>query len=541
MGSMYGLARHFLHLSSTVLLFASQQGMLAQSPAPPQKISLLQAVKNTLEDHPLIRSQQAQVQISMGLRNQASGAFDSLITSGTNVSRADVPLSTFQRDQDAALGLPGSDQVVNGANYAIGAQRLFRNGVSVTPQFQLGRTTDNLFNSSGLNTSTLNLVVNVPLLRGRGRSAVAAQEKAARIEVDATLLDLNQTLSQLMSNTASSYWNLVAARKNLAIAIQAEDRGNIYFHNVEQLAAADRVPRNDLHEVTANLAQRSATRVAAEQAVLAAQSQLALDMGLSADQMLHGFPEPSDDFPPAEDQVSPSDLPVCLEYYSDEAVRRRADYLAAGRRYAEARTLLDGARNKLLPQVDLNFSAGYSGLQEGRHVGDFVGAAAGVSGPTATAGISYSFPPANQTARGLVMQSEGSAVQADMQARQLARAINGSVIVNLEALRNAIARAKRARESVQSYQSALAGERDKYSGGIGSIVDILTVEDRLTSALSDQVQAELSYVLALTQFRFATGTLLRAGQSSQNVSADMFLTFPFSCSARERRPAGGYE
>jgi outer membrane protein TolC len=502
---------------------------------------LLEAVKNTLLDHPLIRSQQAQVQISMGLRNQASGAFDRLLTSGLNVSRTNLPLSNFQQEQDAALGIPGSDQVVNGANYGIGVQQLFRNGISITPQFQLGRTTDNLFNSGGLNTSTLNIVVNVPLLRGRGRAVVGAQEHAAEIEVDAALLDLNQTLAQLVSNTASSYWNLVAARRNLDIAVQAEDRGNIYFQNVQQLAAADRVPRNDLHEVTANLAQRSATRVAAEQAMLAAQGQLAVDMALSTDQMRQGLPQARDEFPAAEDQDLPPDSRTCVEYYSDQALQRRADYLATGRRYDEARTLLNAAKNRLLPQLDLNFSNGYSGLQEGRNIVDFVGAAKGAVGPTATAGISFSFPPSNQAARGLVMQSEGAAVQADMQSRQLGRTINSSVIVSLEALRNAITRAKKARVAVESYQSALAGEREKYAGGIGSIVDILTVEDRLTAALSDQVQAELSYALALTQFRFATGTLVRPRQSSQNISEDMLLTFPFSCSSRDPGGAGAYE
>lgn len=35
-------------------------------------------------------------------------------------------------------------------------------------------------------------------------------------------------------------------------------------------------------------------------------------------------------------------------------------------------------------------------------------------------------------------------------------------------------------------------EREKYAGGIGSIVDILSIEDRLTGALADQVQSELA-------------------------------------------------
>ena len=325
---------------------------------------------------------------------------------------------------------------------------------------------------------------------------MAAQERAAKTEVDAALLDLNQLISELTINTASSYWNFLAAQKNVAIARDVETRGNLYLSQVETLVDADRVPRNDLHEVKANVASRSSTRLAAEQQELAAQEQLALDMGISANQMLAERPRPTDDFPKAEDQELPSDTAACTEYYVEQALQRRADYLASERRRAESTILLNAARNRLLPQINLNFMAGYSGLQEGRQISDFLGASVeGVPGPSATAGITYTFPFGNRVARGVLAQSEGATVQAEMQSRQLSRAISSAVVVTLESLRSAILRAEKSRQAVESFQSALTGEREKYEGGFGSIVDILSVEDRLTAALSDQVQSELAYAL----------------------------------------------
>src|SRR5438270_1893700 len=235
----------------------------AQSATPHSGLTLLEAVESTLQEHPLIRSQQAQVQISRGFRDQASGAFDPVITSGFTADRSNLPLSNLQQQQNAGSGIPGNDQVSNKASYGLGVERLFRNGISITPHFQFGRTTDNGFNAGGVNTSTLGFAVNIPLMRGRGRSVVAAQETAAKDEVDATLLDLNFLISQLITNTASSYWNLVAAEKNLTIAIGAEERGKVYLDQVGTPVNADHVPRNDLPEVQAIVAQRSATRVAA--------------------------------------------------------------------------------------------------------------------------------------------------------------------------------------------------------------------------------------------------------------------------------------
>lgn len=513
-----------------LLLSISQAQIRAQAVPSHSGLTLLDAIVSTLIHHPLIRSQQAQVQISRGLLLQASGTFDSLVASSFSSDKMSIPLTSFQQEQNAVAGILATGQLTNDSNYGVSVQRSFRNGISINPQFQLSRTTDNLFQAGGANTSALSVSVVFPLMRGRGRAAADAQELASKSEVDATLLDLNQLISQLMANTASDYWSLVAAQKNLVIAQENEDRGKVYLNNVQALVDADHVPRNDLHEVMANLAQRSSTRLAAEQQVLVAQQQLVFDMGTSADHIVTYLPLPADDFPIAENQEQPADTAACMDYYAEEALRRRPDYLASKTRYAENKTLLNAARNRLLPQINLNFSVGYAGLQEGRKFSNFLSSSyLGVPGPNATAGISYSFPASNQLARGSVMQSEGLATQAEMQSQQLARTISSSVLVALRALQNSILRARTASRSVQSFQSALAGEREKYAGGIGSIVNILQIEDRLTTAQSDQVQAEQAYALALTQFRFATGTLVRADQPLQNVPADTFFTLPFSC------------
>ncbi len=507
----------------------------ASASSDQQQLTLLQAVQFTLLNHPLLKIQQAKIQISEGLREQASGAFDSVTAGTLNQGQITVPLSPVQQQENAVSGFTAADQLSHVTSYDFGVQKLFRNGISITPQLRLDRASDNRFNSAGLNSSTTSFLVTIPLLRGRGRATVAAQEDAAKTEVAASFLDLSQLISQLMANTISSYWSLVAAQKNLAIAIEAEDRGNLYLRGVQTLVDADHVPHNDLHEVVANLASRSSSRLAAEQQVIAAQAQLALDMGISADRLLADMPRPLDDFPDGEDQQLPSDSTASMQYYFNEALQHRADYLALLRRTAEATVLEHAARNRLQPQINLNLGAGYSGLQQGRQVGGFfVSTVTGVQGPNVSAGLTYSFPGGNQTARGALLQAVGATTQAEWQSRDLARSISGSVAVAVSAVRSAILRVKRARQSVKAYRAALAGEREKYAGGIGSIVDILTVEDKLTTALIDQLQTEQSYALAVVQFRFATGTLVSLTQATQNIDRGIFSTLPFAGTPQPR-------
>lgn len=522
-----------------LVLFCSAKDLRPQAPATPGAepgLTLLDAVKSTLSNHPQLKSQAAQVQISRGLREQASSVFDLVTQSGLKQDKIVSPLTDSQVTQDAQSGFPVTGQTSYLTHYTLSFSRLLRNGITVTPSFDVGRSTDNLFNASGLNASTMSLLIDVPLMRGRGQKVVAAQEHAALAEVDASLFDLNQLMSQLIASTASDYWNLAAARKNLAIAADAEGRGKIYVDNVQALVEADHAPRNDMNEVVANLAQRTSTRIAAEQSVISAQAQLAFDMGQSASGVLQDLPELADSFPDGEDQPLPSNTYPSLQFYLDEALQRRADYLAAERRGAEAGMLLNAAKNQLLPQVNLSLNEGYSGLSEGRHFNNFFVAPFNkIQGANTSIGVTYSFAGANQAAKGAFHQADATSKQAHLRQDDLARNISSQVVTSVQGVRNAILQVKKAREAVEAFQAALSGEREKYRGGIGSIVDVLTVEDKLNSALLQQVQAQQAYALALTQFRFATGTLLPApGNTSQQIDANTFTTLPFMRAPQEK-------
>jgi outer membrane protein TolC len=100
------------------------------------------------------------------------------------------------------------------------------------------------------------------------------------------------------------------------------------------------------------------------------------------------------------------------------------------------------------------------------------------------------------------------------------------VSVALTSVRNASLRLEKARESVTAFQAALDGEREKYRLGFGSLVDVLTTEDRLISALSVQVQAQLDAAVETALLREATGTLVAPNAASPRADSQMFLTLP---------------
>jgi outer membrane protein TolC len=374
--------------------------------------------------------------------------------------------------------------------------------------------------------SRIALQVTIPLLRGRGRQAVAAQETAAEVEVTATTFDKNQTISALLASTSSSYWQAVAATKQLQVASSSEERGRAYVDNVQTLINAGRVAKTEINQVAANLAVRTAGRIAAEQNLLQAQQQLALAMGSDVGLIL-GANFSFEDFPEPDSQKLLRLDGNATGQYVQQALIERADYRAAQKRIAESRVLLIATQNALKPQLNLNFQTGFSGLSEGTAPAQFFNSPYhSIQGLDAIVGATYNFPLRNNLATGEVRQALASLNQAQLRAADLGRGIASSVVTAVNAVRNAVLQLDQARESVRSSEAALQAEREKFKLGFNSLVDVLTVEDRLTTAMTTEVSAELTYALALTQLRFATGTIVEPDKEVNSINPDRFFTLP---------------
>jgi len=481
-----------------------------------------------------LRIQEQEVVTSRALKQQAAGKFDAVLSSGLSQSRTNLPLSQFEKDQAALIGITADHQTINLTDFSLGASKLYRSGVIIGPAFQATRTTDNVQNIPGANLSNLSFQVMVPLLRGRGRDVVAAQETAAGIAVDASLLDLNQTVSDLLAETAARYWAAVAAEKILEVARGSEERGRVYVDNVQTLIQAGRVPEAESNQVKANLAGRAAERIAAEQGVIEAKQQLALAMGLTADQIAT-VGSASEGFPAAEETTTSADGGAIQKLF-ELASQRRADLLASRRRQSEAQTLLVAARNQTRPQVDLSFNTGYTGLAEGTGFSQvFQSPFRNAQGPDLFGGITYRFPPSNNLARGQLLQAQASVRETELRTLEISRATMAAVGAALQGVRNSVLGLQKAREAVAAFQAALDGEREKYRLGVGSLVDILTMEDRLTVAQRTYVNAGLAYALALVRLRSVTGTIVEPDKPVRSVDGSVFLSLP-AVSAGKSQP-----
>ncbi len=479
-------------------------------------LHLVDAVQTSIARHPTLEIQRQEIEITDALRRQASSIFDPVLQAGVDRGRLYSPLASA-----TGFSLSPSDTSQIGASYS----KLLRSGLQMTGSVGLSRQIETAAIRGGLTTTSTQLQFVFPLMRGRGTEVTTSGERAAALQRDGSVLDLRHLTASLMTRVVSSYWGLAAAQRSRAVAAASVERGDRLVDNTRALIAADQSPRADLASALANAADRQAARFVSDQAYVEARQQLILDMGLR----LGEFPDAAalDDFSMLGQLPAVRDLPEDVQPFIEGALQRRADYLAAQTRVEAARLSRDAARNGLLPAVDLSMTVGHSALAEGREFSKYFSAVFhDVQGPTVVGQISYRFPTENSLAAGRFAQAEAQFQQATLAAADVARTIRASVVTAHSDLRNARLRLEKARESVQAFQDALKGEQDKLALGIGSIINLLTIEDRLTSASEREVAAWRSYGQALVGFRFATGTLIPVRDPLPTLDVSTFTTIP---------------
>ena len=328
----------------------------------------------------------------------------------------------------------------------------------------------------------------------------------------------------MLLQAAQAYWSYLAAWQTLDAYRETEDRARRLVEETQLLVAADEMPAADLMQLEANLASKTTQRIAAEQLLFQAEQLLGLTMGLPFDQMAN-LGAPIDPFPQAEEAWLA--FLENQEAYLALAHQQRADLSAAQTREQSTRLLLNGARNDLRPRLDLSMNVGYAGAAAGTAFNQFfTPLGTHVGGANVGISLSYTAPFSNRAAEGRALQ-RASAHQQQITAREdLDRTIRSGVVVALKALERSIYELRASEAAITLYTTAIENERKKLQMSLATLIDVLTVEDRLAQARLSYINAQQRYATALVQLRFETGTLVQVGDASFDL--DRLTTLPLS-------------
>ncbi|MDB6036610.1 MAG: outer rane efflux protein [Verrucomicrobiales bacterium] len=510
-------APFLIFLCSVILLFSPAPVRAQTNANIASQFNLLDAVRATLTSDPVIKLEEKNVKLSRGILQQASGQFDTTL-------RAAVERS---RDYQAFLA-PGTPNVFtrfrqDDTAYRVSADKQLRSGILLSPGIEFDRLADNTGQDT-LNRGSLNFLIQVPLARGLGAKATAAAERAARLDWEASNLNLRHTLSLRVFNTTVAYWNYVAASQRLKIIGDSEKRAERLVAQVQALVKADEQPEAELDQLIANFANTTASRLSAEQALMEARNQLGISIGTPFAEIFK-IALPSDRLPEYKADLLPPETDV--QKLCSLALTHRQDIAAAAKSQQSAAALVTAAKNGLKPRVDLTLKGGYAGAEGGSRSSQFFTPfGENIQGANGFAGLSFEFPPANNSARGIYAQREAIYESSVIRTQELTRSTQADVYVGLERLRSGAQQLGKSLQATQLYDKAVVNEKVKLSLSTATIIDVLTLEDRLTAASLNYISAQNDYSTAVVRLRFLTGTILTETNNVQSLNLESLTTIP---------------
>jgi outer membrane protein TolC len=460
-------------------------------------LSLAEAVATSLRLHPSIRTARAELAARRADLGTARGPFDPLFDASLQhvhdatplapVSRV-VPNQTATLSDTTTLAVGGSAQTTWGMSVApsVSIQRVYQRADVAAPGFD------------PFQQASVGLAVVQHLLRGAGWVGAASAIDRASGVARAAEHSVNFTAQEQAFETATAYFQLVAAGEQVALLRDSETAARQLVDQTRVLVESDQRPRADLHQLEGNLANRTRGVLEAETDRSNALYVLRTAMGLGAEGNADWHP--TNGMPVAG--APPGDQNDLIRL----AQRRREDLIAAREITGATSADLRGAEWNTKLNLDVNGSIGYTGLLNKDGVGPFF-ASTGRNVPGVNAGIGVAMElPFNNTARladrdlKRALHDEARIAAADIERRVPIDTVSALAEVKLS--QAALAASNKA---VENLALALGDETDRMHSGVGTVIDMVLTEDRLITARLARTANHLRYSSALSRLVFATG------------------------------------
>lgn len=479
------------------------------------RISLRDAILLTLEANSNIQIEETQIEASKFNLLGSFAPFDPLLTSNFTVARTSTPTSS----QLQGVGQTSSSTLNSLSQSAlINYAQMFSTGTSVSAGVTGSRSSTNsgfYFLNPNYATS-LSLGFTQPLLRNFGRSVNMAQIRIARRALTESrsvfAAEVNDTIQQVIG----LYWNAVQARGALDVQQRALKLAETSYNRDKRSLELGALPPLDISRSESEVAARRVEQIQAEYAVLQAQEALRLMIGADQDPQLKSV-----DMELTESAQPTGEIEnVEFDQVLSSALSSRPEISAAKEALAIDQTSIGYARNQLKPALNLSgqyLSNGIGGnqydlvtgqLTSQGGLGSSFGQLFGFGYPSYQGSLTLNFPVRNRGAQAQLGNAMVNRTRDLYSSRQTEEMITRQVRDAVNQLNTAKLSLAAANTSMDLWKKSLAADQRKFELGAETNFFVLDAQNRLAQAELAQLQAEVSYQLALAAIRHATGDLL---------------------------------
>ncbi len=498
---------------------AAQAGGQAQ-PAPPAApptssgprvpLTLEEAVKLAL-DHNL--------DIAVQRVNQQT--YDVSLASLRSVYSPTVT-STVSTQSQRTAATSTTSGAATGATINAGAMT-FNGGLSQAVRWHGGSFSAAL-NNNRQTTSSLNATINPqyntnwsaaytqPLLRNFSIDSTRQQLIVTKLNQDISDIQLQQTVTNTLSNVRNAYWDYVFAVQSVEVARQSLSLAEELLRNNQTKVQIGTMAPIDVVQAQSQAAAQRQTLVTAQGTARTAEIALKrLIVSGTTDPIWTSTIDPVDrpDFQPA-----PIDLAAAIQ----RAESTRTDVLQAKKNLESNSITLKLLQDQTMPQADLVTRYATTGVGGTQFITTGNGVNREVIGtvpggyfdalstlvkqrlPAWSLSVNVSYPLGMSAAEASVARAKIQQSQIDAQLRQLDLQVASDVSNAAVQVQNGVERVQAAQAARDLAQQQLDAENSKFGVGMSTNYQVVQAQRDLATARNNELQAILAYRRAVVEF-----------------------------------------
>ncbi|MFL5575783.1 MAG: TolC family protein [Gemmatimonadaceae bacterium] len=338
-------------------------------------------------------------------------------------------------------------------------------------------------------------------LGGRSGSVEAARQNAFALD-----FTHNAAVKNTVLQVEQAYFAYVGTRALLVAQRTSVEEAQASFDAARKRDSVGLATIADVLQARTALAQARLTLQTSEAQLQTARGALALALGVS--------PTVPYDVTARPEDVPVGEVTASVDSLIDGALRTRPELQAAYASAAAARASVRVARAAALPSLALTGVGGYTNSSIDA-----------LTGRNYSIGLGLQIPLFSGGARSYeIARAEALADAAAAQAQSLRQNVVNDVFTAYYDLRTATQQVRTSDDLLASATASLGAAQARYTGGVGSILDLLTAQAALATARAQQAQARWVWAQQLALLARASGALDAHGAAGLPVARDTTLS-----------------
>jgi outer membrane protein len=420
-------------------------------------------------------------------------------------------LSTVTGSETDQINIGVAQNLRMGADYQVGfaSTRSLQTGPNVT--------------APGSYFSGLFLQMNLPLLNGFGEKVTTEQLVLARNDLEISRTDLEQQAETTMEIVEGAYWDVVAAREALRIAVFSLQRAEDLLELNRKKVEVGTLAPIEITQAEAGVASQEEGVIVAEATMEDAEDELRRLMAIPVhdpmwDQQILNSTRPA--FEAIDIDVEAATQIALSERASVRSAEQTLQNSMLSERVArrEVRHNLDFTAQYNPQGVSLDIAEfrdpGNPGTillpEESADLGESVARISNGDVYNWSARVTYSVPIGNRSAKAGYARARISREKAQTDLDNAEQTVRVEVRRSVRAVQSGHKRVEAARKNVELQQKKLDAEQKKFANGMSTSFEVLTFQNDLADAELSEIRARLDYIKALASLERVQGTLLEA-------------------------------